>query len=267
MSLPSVKSQGIYAASTLPFGPAVFGKLSICWRICFMSSWFQINTAIPIKPLLLMYWIWVSVNINCSSTEVKHKTRPRHTIRGTISHAIVSDKKWHAFFGVLVTPWSLYSKWRWEAFVQPRKPTHPIQSHTHTSQHYFLQVIAQGGRESGSVVSYMGLVEGRERENRGERGGLFDLLAASVWEAEWSRWAPITSPPTSSQPPTGHTHEYNRWLWIGPWLCFQGVVFEVNGSIRLCFLRSFSSRQQTPIKMFSIAQRALEYVAYNLAGV
>lgn len=140
-------------------------------------------------------------------------------------------------------PWSLYSKWRWEAFVQPRKPTHPVQSHTHTQTTtlYFLQVISQGGRESGSAASYMGLVPGREGENRGEQGGLFDLLAASVWEAEWSRWAPITSPPTSSKPPADHTHEYNRWRWTGPWLCFQGVVFEVNGSIRLCFLRSFSS--------------------------
>lgn len=49
---------GIYAASPLPFGPAVFGKSSICWQICFMSSWFQINTAIPIRPLPLRRWIW-----------------------------------------------------------------------------------------------------------------------------------------------------------------------------------------------------------------
>lgn len=74
-------------------------------------------------------------------------------------------------------------------------------------------------------------------------------------------------PPTSlPSPPTGHTHEYNRWRWIGLWLCFQGVVFEVNGSIRLCFPRSFSGRQQTAIKMFSIAQRAPENLTCNLAG-
>lgn len=116
----------------------------------------------------------------------------------------------------------------------PQKPTRP--PNTHKPHQCFLQVMAQGGRKSGSVASYMGLVPGREEENRGQRGGLFDLLAASVLDAEWSRWAPITSPPGApSHPPTGHTHEYNRWWWIGLWLCFQGVVFEVNGSIRLCF--------------------------------
>lgn len=163
---------------------------------------------------------------------------------------MVSDQKWHAFFGVLVTPSSLYSKWRWEAWFSPANP--PTQ-HTRTASLYFLQVIAQGGRKSGSVASFMGLVPGREEENRGERRGLFDLLAASVSDAEWSRWAPITSRSSPLSPPAGRTHEYNRWRWIGLWLCFQGVVFEVNGSIRLCFRWSFSGRQKTPIKMFSIA--------------
>lgn len=134
-------------------------------------------------------------------------------------------------------------------FVHPCKATH--QSHTHTANHYFLQVMAQRGRKSGSVASYMGLAPGREEENR---GGLFDLLAASVSDAEWSRWAPITSSSSSLLPPTGHAHEYNRWHQIGLWLCFQGVIFEVNGSIRLCFLRPFSGRQTTQMKMFSIAQ-------------
>lgn len=147
----------------------------------------------------------------------------------------------------------------------------PPQTHTltHTTSLHFLQVIAQGGRKSGSVASYMGLVPGREEEEKGEREGLFDLLAANILGAEWSRWAPITSlhQPPLLLPPTGHTHEYNRWRWIGLWLGFQGVVFEVNGSIRLCFPRSFSGRQQTPIKMFSIAQRALENHTFNLIDV
>lgn len=141
-------------------------------------------------------------------------------------------------------------------FIPTNLSTHP--THSHTTSLHFLQVIAQGGRKSGSVASYMGLVPGREEENRGERGGLFDLLAASVLEAEWSRWAPITSPSSLFSPPAGHTHEYNRWRWIQLWLCFQGVVFEVNGSIRLCFPWSFSGHQQTPIKILSIAQRARE---------
>lgn len=141
----------------------------------------------------------------------------------------------------------------------PQKPNPPTQpTHSHTTSLHFLQVIAQGGRKSGSVASYMGLVPGRDEENRGERGGLFDLLAASVLEAEWSRWAPITSPSSLFSPPAGHTHEYNRWRWIPLWLCFQGVVFEVNGSIRLCFAWSFSGHQHTPIKIFAIVQRALE---------
>lgn len=149
---------------------------------------------------------------------------------------------------------SLWSPWCSVQQAKMRSLCSPLQSHppTQHTQHYFLQVMAQGGRKSGSVASYMGL--GGEDENRGKRIGLFDLLAASVLDAEWSRWAPITSPSSPLSPPAGHTHEYNRWQWIGRWLCFQGVIFEVNGSIHLCFPQSFSGRQQTPIKMFSFAQ-------------
>lgn len=136
-------------------------------------------------------------------------------------------------------------------FSAANPPTNPTRSHT-TSLH-FLQVMAQGGRKSGSVASYMGLARERRRRTEGSEEACLISWQAVVLEAEWSRWAPITSPSSLLSPPTGHTHEYNRWQWIGLWLCFQGVVFEVNGSICLCFLQLFSGHMKTPMKIFSIA--------------
>ena len=47
----------------------------------------------------------------------------------------------------------------------------------------------------------MGPVPGREEENRGERGGLFDLLAASVFEPSGAGGHPSPPLQAASHPP------------------------------------------------------------------
>lgn len=134
---------------------------------------------------------------------------------------------------------SVQASERWEAFVHPCKDA-GLDTHTPTlcrTHHHFPQVMAPGGwRESGSVASYMG-----------PGGALFDLLAASVAGTEWSRWAPITSshPSPPSQVRLMNIIDGNS---EGLRLRFQGVMFEVNGSILCCF--AWTSSGKTAMKMF-----------------
>lgn len=67
-------------------------------------------------------------------------------------------------------------------FSAANPPTNPTCSHT-TSLH-FLQVMAQGGRKSGSVASYMGLARERRRRTEGSEEACLISWQAVVLETE-----------------------------------------------------------------------------------
>lgn len=102
--------------------------------------------------------------------------------------------------------------------------THP--KHTHTTLLFSPGNRELGGRKVGQSLLY-GTVLGRE--------GVCLISWQPVSSLLRGAGGSPSPPPEAPPPLTGHTHECKRWQWIGPWLCFQRVTFEVNDFIRLCF--------------------------------
>lgn len=141
---------------------------------------------------------------------------------------------------------SLESK---EQHMKTRSFCSLLQSHPPTHTHTLLYSLGNSTKREENWVSHF-------------------LYGTCATMAFWSQRNQCVWSRVEQVDPPGHTWEYNRRQWIGLWLCFQGVIFELDGSICLCFQWSFSGRQQTAIKMFSIAQGPWEInLAYNHNGV